>query len=307
MMKQRQVPILITWDVDPDYHLPFEPKRRSFGSAIDLCRDLDIAATFFVTANTDYVSTDQVERLLNSGHEVGCHGLTHRKEEDYDRMPVSLQRSYIEDAKTKLEMLIGGPVRSFRSPRVKTSAQTLSLLGEYGYQADSSVCSQRIDLVSSNMINTGWLFAPRRPYHPHQDSAFKQGDLPIWEIPVSATVMPFISSLLRVVGTTIMKAFFRLQYAESRRTGRPIVYLAHPTEFISTPEDSSRWRFKRRHFSPSFIRTHGFLIRNWLYWMDGDVCLKSTKQLFSYMASFSDVRFLTVSQYVSRYLNARTA
>jgi hypothetical protein len=94
-------------------------------------------------------------------------------------MSTSMQRSYIEEATKKLEKLVGSPILSFRSPRVKTSAQTLRLLSEYGYLADSSVCSQRVDFISSNLINGGWLSAPRQPYHPHRDNAFKRGDLPI--------------------------------------------------------------------------------------------------------------------------------
>jgi len=169
----------------------------------------------------------------------------------------------------------------------------LRLLGEYGYLADSSVCSQRIDFISSNLINGGWIFAPRRPYHPHRDNAFKRGDLPIWEIPVSAMVMPFISSLLGVLGVAFMKAFFRLLYAESRCSGKPIVYLTHPLEFLAGPPRNIRLV----HFSPAFIRTHGLLLRNQLRWMDGETCLKATRELLAYMASFPDVTFISIKQY----------
>jgi hypothetical protein len=299
------VPVLITWDVDPDLWKSCEKRQWALNTAMDLCHQRGIRATFFFTAQPADVYTDEFVRMQAQGHEVGCHGLTHSNEEDYDRMSEDMQRAYIEEATEKLRSLVDAPIRAFRSPRVKTSAPTLSLLSEYGYLADSSVCSQRIDFVSSNLINVGWIFAPRRPYHPHPGTAFKRGSLHIWEIPVSAMVVPFISSTLKVLGLPAMKALFRLLHAESRRSGKPIVYLAHPVEFITGGgrKKGGRRRYTkyvgRKYLSPSFIRTHGFRLRNMLYRMDAEILLESTRELFAYVSSFSDVTFMTVSGYIA--------
>lgn len=297
-MKQKRVPILITWDIDPSPEVPFEARKRSLGVAMDLCRELGIRSTLFVTANAAHVHPDDLERMLALGHQIGCHGLTHADEEEYDRMPEAMQRAYIEEATTKLEALAGMPILVFRSPRVKISACTMKLLAEYGYLADSSVCSQRMDLASSNLINPGWLFSPRLPYHPHHTTAFKQGELPIWEVPISAVVVPFISAYLSVLGLSFMKVLFRLLYAESRRTGKPIVYLAHPIEF------TSGWLkpFTLKELSPSYIRTHGLMIRKRLYRMEKETWLTATRELFAHMVSFPDVVFMTVGEYVIREL-----
>ncbi|NJN99296.1 MAG: polysaccharide deacetylase family protein [Anaerolineales bacterium] len=125
---------------------------------MNLCHGFNIPATFFITAEPAHLLAREVDTMQTQGHEVGCHGLTHGHEEDYDTMPESTQRAYIEQATTKLQTLTGGPVYAFRGPRVKTSATTLKLLVEHGYLADSSVCSQRLDLISSNLINPGWIF-----------------------------------------------------------------------------------------------------------------------------------------------------
>jgi hypothetical protein len=276
-----------------------EQRQQSIDAVVELCRDLEISSTFFVTARAEHISRQQLERMLESGQEIGCHGLTHKTDEDYHQMSEAKQREYIGAATQQLETWLGTPIHSFRSPRVKTSALTLKLLSEYGYVSDSSICSQRIDFISSNLINRGWVTAPRLPYRPRHDNPFKPGDLPIWEIPVSALVLPFISSSLRVFGLKLMKLFFRLLYAESRRNGKPIVYLAHPTEFVG----KQHRRIKREHFSPSFIRTHGFRLRNYLYRMDGETCLEHTRELFSYIGSFPDANFMTVHHYTSHYLN----
>lgn len=300
----KPVPVLITWDVDPDAWLSVEKRLHALQTALDLCQQHRIPATFFVTAAQAEIYRERFGAMRAAGHEIGCHGLTHDDEECYDRMPEAQQRAYIQQATEALTALIGAPVQSFRSPRVKTSATTLRLLSEHGYRADSSVCSQRADIISSNLININWLLAPRRPYHPRTDHAFRKGTLPLWEVPVSAWGLPFISSTLRVLGPGAMKVLLRLLYAESRRTGKPIVYLGHPTEFLGR-ENGSYWRSWREFISlkylrPSFIRAHGLRVRNLLYRFQGTRLVACTQALFATMAALPGVEFLTVGAYVAR-------
>jgi hypothetical protein len=302
----KSVPVLITWDIDPDPWIPLDKRSQAIHTVMDICRRRDIHATFFVTAGPANELRDEIEEVRRRGHEIGCHGLTHGTEENYDQMPKEMQRSYIAEATERLEALTGDRIRVFRAPRVKVSALTLKLLTENGYLADSSVCSQRIDLVSSNLINLGWVFAPRRPYRPHSRSAFRVGCVPIWEIPVSATVAPFISTTLKVFGLRTMKALFRLLYVESRHTGKPIVYLAHHTEFLDS-EGDGRWRnwrqfAKPEHFRPSFIRAHGLRLRNLLYRVTGQTMIEYTRELLDYISSLPDITFMTIGEYTARIL-----
>ena len=301
-MKQNFVPILITWDVDPDRWTTLENRRSALTRVVQLCEELRIQSTFFFTANFAHEYPDLIQRMQASGQEIGCHGLTHTDEEDYNRMPEEMQRAYINEATQKLREVAGGMVRTFRSPRVKTSALTLRLLSECGYQADSSVCSQRMDFLSSNLINPGWLTAPRLPYHPHMSSAFRRGNLPIWEIPVSALVVPMISGSLNVFGLRFMKFFFHLAYEEAARTGKPIVYLSHPTDLMIILR--KRTPVTLDQFSLLSIRTHGFRFRRIFFHIDGETLFQATRQLFSYMASFSGTKFISCSEYLN-YLGAK--
>jgi peptidoglycan-N-acetylglucosamine deacetylase len=292
-----KVPVLVTWDVDPDRWTTLENRQHALGLALDLCQEFNIRSTFFITARFALEYPEQIQRMLSLGQEIGCHGLTHADDEDYDRMPQEMQRSYIEEATRELEAVADAPVTAFRSPRVKTSGCTLGLLAERGYRVDSSVCSQRIDFLSSNLINPGWLFAPRHPYHPHHLNAYRRGDLPIWEIPISALVAPWISSSLNVFGLRFMKALFRLLRVEARQTGKPLVYLAHPTELL--PSTHRRKNVHFRQLSPRLIRTHGLLLRNVFFRMDGVAWYRATRELFAYMASFPDVGCMTSSEYAA--------
>jgi hypothetical protein len=305
-MEVKQVPVLITWDVDPDRWTTLEKRQAALTSAIDLCEEIGIKSTFFVTANFAHEYLNLLTRMQALNQEIGCHGLTHTDEENYDRMPVDMQKTYIEEATLKLKSVINGPVISFRSPRVRISAVTHNLLVKQGYLVDSSVCSQRIDFLSSNLVNPGWIFAPRLPYHPHPTNAFKSGKSRLWEIPISAIVVPLISGSLNVFGLRLMKLLFKLLYFEAKLTGKPIVYLGHPSEFISTMK--RRENVSLKQFSLSSIRTHGFLFRNLFFRMDGEQWYKSTREFLTYVASFHDVVFLTAGEYAERlsYKSAQT-
>lgn len=296
--KKEHIPILITWDVDPDRWTTPEKRQEALTLALDLCESIGIRSTFFITANFAHEYPFHIQRMQALGQEIGCHGLTHTDEEEYDRMPVEMQRAYIDEATQKLNAVVGSQVRVFRSPRVKTSGRTLELLSEYGYQADSSVCSQRIDFLSSNLINPGWLTAPRRPYRPNSANAFRRGNLPILELPISALVVPMISGSLNVLGLRFMKAFFRLLCLESAQTGKPIVYLAHPTELL--PFKKKRKRFTLSQFSPANIRTHGLVLRKLFYRMNGATWHRATRELFEYMSSSPRVSFMTCSEYLKQ-------
>lgn len=308
MNSSKQVPVLITWDVDPDSWVSNDTRINGLNTVRTICESNGIPATFYVTADGADSIAQSILELQDGGHEIGCHGLTHGMEEDYNRMPVDLQELYISQATHRLEKIIQLPVRSFRSPRVKTSAATLRILGENGYWSDSSVCSQRSDLVSSNLINLGWLVAPRKPYHPHIDSPFRRGNLDIWEIPVSAAILPFITSTMKVLGLPTMKVLFRMLYAESKLTGKPIVFLGHPIELVRIKK-SKRSRKKQftkytnlKYLSPGYIRTYGLQLRSMFYKYDGDTFSDLISNLFSWMKTYPDIRFMTVQEYTEVHL-----
>ncbi|MDM8519995.1 polysaccharide deacetylase family protein [Anaerolineales bacterium HSG6] len=299
-----KVPILITWDVDPDLWLPLEKRRWALETAMNLCHDQAIPATFYITAQPANIYQTQFKTLKAQQHEIGCHGWTHGTEENYDRMSSQKQRLYIKLATEYLQAITGETLRAFRSPRVKTSAITQNILAEQGYLSDSSVCSQRADLISSNLVNTDWLLAPRRPYHPQTNHAFKAGDLPIWQVPISAMALPFISSTMQVLGVAPMKRFFDLLYQEAKYTGKPIIYLAHPIEFVGRSGKNRKrsWKaqLKPQYFTPTYIRAHGIRLRNLLYRFTPVDFLGFTIELFAYMASFPDVTFMTMTDYINK-------
>lgn len=291
---KRPVPILITWDVDPWPGLPIENRKRALRLTYELLKELQIESTFFCVTMVACHLEKEISSLIEAGHEIGCHGLTHTDEEEYDKMPEDMQRIYLRKATDALYNTTGTQAKSFRGPRVKTSHITQGILEELGYVADCSVASQRIDFVSSNLVNVGWIFAPRLPYHPSEDDAFNRGERSIWAIPISAMLLPFISATLNVFGLNFMKNFFDILYRESLRSGKPIVYLAHPSEFALPT-----MKIEKPGLSIKTIRTHGLLFRARFYEQDRQKRFDMNRDLLVFMKSYPNVRFMKVSDFVA--------
>lgn len=290
---EKSVPVLITCDIDPTPELNLQNKKKALNRAAGLFDQFGIRSTFFVVANLAKDYQIQIEQLMKNGHEIGCHGLEHGLEEGYNRMPEDVQRKYLTTATKKLEDLTGNAIYSFRGPMVKTSHTTLKILEELNYLVDSSVCSQRLDFISSNFINLGWIYAPRLPYQPSYGSAYRRGELNLWVVPVSALILPFISSTLYTFGLGIMKRLFDTLLYESRHTGKPIVYLMHPAEFACYGTMNGKTSYKS-------IKMRGFSFRRKLKLrIDEQKRLKYTENLLDYIVSYQNVQFMTLSSYVT--------
>lgn len=291
------VPVLITFDVDPTKNI-----NIAMDKSLKLLDDLNINSTFFYTANMAKSST--CKKLIREKHEIGCHALNHDDYEEFDKLSSKEAMSLLKKATNILKKKSGKKITSFRSARVKISSDTLKVLEKLGFKVDSSVCSQRFDLISSNLINLGWLVSPRVPYFPNKKSPYKRGTLNILEIPVSAIILPFISTTLRIFGLTLMKILFNLLYFESRFTGKPIVYLVHPHEFTySKGEVKFSWKYLIPNKS-WLIR--GFPIRIWLgRRLSGNEVLKINKKLFQWIKKKNKVKFFTMEQFRKYYFSQK--
>ena len=199
---------------------------------------------------------------LDGGHEIGCHGLTHGLEEQYHLLPYDRQKEILKEAKERIEQVISRDVISFRSPAFKISGNTIRALEDTGFKIESSVNPQRLGIFSSDVANVGWMYSPRRPYHPDFSNPFRRGKSSVWEIPVSSFIFPFMSNTGMAFGAGFLKMFFRLLYKEAGIKKNPIVYMFHPEDIYPNRETGS-YKFRWHHLLPSRVR--GFEIRNILF------------------------------------------
>lgn len=96
-------------------------------------------ATFFWLASRARGNEDLIRRIINAGHELGCHGWTH----DFldQQAPDKLKRD-LRNAKAALEDIAGVSVNGFRAPNFSIGHESIwifDLLREIGFTYDSSV------------------------------------------------------------------------------------------------------------------------------------------------------------------------
>jgi hypothetical protein len=206
------------------------------------------------------------------------------------------QRACLARATSDLTALLGVPPASFRAPTFKVSGPTMAVLDELEYRADLSVVSQRLGVFGSDIYSAGPLMAPRRPYHPSRRNPFRRGESRVWEIPLSACVLPFLSNTERLCGLAFMRVFFRRLHAEARVTGKPIVFMFHAEDLNPDRGVQQLGPPSWRDFVPT--RANGFRFRHFLLERDWRRVSEDLMALFSHIASASSVRFLTVRDYL---------
>jgi len=131
---------------------------------LQLLEDENVHATFFTTGDVVGRFPASVEKIVSSGHELGCHGVSHR---DFTGMDRSTAEWEIQESSQALRKF--APVVSFRAPYLKFPDEYLGLLEAADFRIDSSQAKYKI------------------PYYLHsRDTGLKR-------IPVSAT-----SSVLRL-------------------------------------------------------------------------------------------------------------
>ena len=212
---------------------------------LDLYDKYGVKATFFYTGHIAKLYPEAVKMAYERGHEVGSHGLTHEVNQAFDVLSPEEQLSHLKQSKQILEDLIGDEVISFRAPAARVDKGFPVILHEAGFKVDSSVSSQRFDMMFSfgALKKLHWITAPRKAYFAQSENIFKKGDSDILEAPISAFGFPYIGTFMRIAPA--LNRFTRVVlYWETLCNGRQFVFLTHPNEFID--EDRETTEIERR-------------------------------------------------------------
>jgi peptidoglycan/xylan/chitin deacetylase (PgdA/CDA1 family) len=212
---------------------------------LDLYDKYGVKATFFYTGHIAKLYPDVVRKAYERGHEVGSHGLTHEVDQAFDVLSPKEQLSHLIRSKQILEDIIGDKVISFRAPAARVDKGFPEILHEAGFKVDSSVSSQRLDMMFSfgALKKLHWLTAPRKAYFAQTDNIFKKGDSDILEAPISAYGFPYIGTFMRIA-PAVNRMTRNVLYWETLCNGRQFVFLTHPNEFID--EDQETTEIERR-------------------------------------------------------------
>jgi len=214
---------------------------------LNLYRKYNIKATFFFTGEIIELFPDIVKLVIPDNHEIGSHGYSHDINQAFDILSYEEQCEHLKKSKYLLEKISNDEVISFRAPALRVNKYTPKALIKSGFKIDSSVSSQRFDffLTFGSLRKLKWFLAPRKPYFTSENSLFKVGNSTLLEIPISALIIPYIGTTLRIF-PTITRILRTILVFENKLTGKPINFLTHPNEFI---DEKQKRIFKKRTYN----------------------------------------------------------
>jgi len=143
--------VALTVDFEPDcppyLSSTFRGIERGAPRLLELFADTGVRATYFSTSEVAERHPAAVRALLDGGHELGCHGVTHTA---FDQMDEATARWEIEQSSHVLRAF--APVTSFRAPYLRFPDAYVPLLEGNGFALDSSLAKYKRSY-----------HAPRRP------------------------------------------------------------------------------------------------------------------------------------------------
>jgi len=223
---------------------------------LDFYKMHSIKSTFFITGYFAEKFPYAVQNIHQSGHEIGCHGYSHKREDAFDMLGFHEQLAHLEKAKKILEEITSEKVISFRAPALRTNEFTAKSLEKNGFKIDSSVSSQRFDFFMSEGAKQKfqWLFSSRLPYFTSRTNLARKGDSSILEIPVSAIIMPYIGTTMRIFPNLIKLLRVFLDW-EAQKQGNCINFLFHPNEMIIEDKLNSVQKNKKGNYLQYVLRS----------------------------------------------------
>lgn len=128
--------ICLSVDVEPDcppYLESYRGIEEGLPRLLDLLGEQQVSATFFTTGEVARRFPQAVQSVVEAGHELGCHGDTHRS---FLKLDPSEARAEIATSAAILREFAS--VTSFRAPYLQFPTAYLKLLESEGFNLDSS-------------------------------------------------------------------------------------------------------------------------------------------------------------------------
>ena len=132
----KQLDVCFTVDVEPDcppYLTGFRGIEEGMPRLLSMLAEERVPATFFTTGDVAERYPAVVREIVEGGHELASHGMTHRV---FTSMQPDEARAEIEGSARILRR--HAPVTSFRAPYLQFPNQYLPLLEACGFELDSS-------------------------------------------------------------------------------------------------------------------------------------------------------------------------
>lgn len=134
--------VCITVDLEPDcppYLWTWRGLEEGAPALLALLAEEGVRATYFTTGDTAQKYPDAVRSLVSAGHELACHGMTHRPFPELDENTAAWEIG--RSAELLREF---ATVTSFRAPYLRFPNRLLPLLEANGFTLDSSQAKYKV-------------------------------------------------------------------------------------------------------------------------------------------------------------------
>ena len=128
--------VAFTVDLEPDcppYLSGFRGIEQGTPALLDLLSSEGVPATFFTTGEVARRYPATIKRVVRDGHELACHGMTHRA---FTSLDPATARTEIEESARLLRRF--APVTSFRAPYLQFPSAYVEMLEQNAFTLDSS-------------------------------------------------------------------------------------------------------------------------------------------------------------------------
>ena len=206
--------------------------EESTRALLNLLRERGVKATFFVVGEVAQRHPRLVQEIAAEGHELGCHGMSHRPL--WEMTPDEFRSELGQFAAAMSLAVPGAEIVGFRAPTFSLDNRTrwaLTILGNLGYHYDSSIFPFRTPVY-------GVGGCPLEPYRPSLgDVAVADGQGPLLEFPMS--VWSWAGLRVPICGGFYLRTLpfqFILSCLRQINRQRPFVIYVHPWEtYANTP------------------------------------------------------------------------
>lgn len=134
--------VALTVDFEPDcppyLSSHFRGIKEGAPRLLELFADTGLRATYFTTGEVAERYPASVRQLVDAGHELGCHGVTHTA---FDAMDEATARWEIRESARRLREI--AQVTSFRAPYLRFPERYLRLLEDEAFELDSSLAKYK--------------------------------------------------------------------------------------------------------------------------------------------------------------------
>lgn len=206
---------------------------------LDLFDRAGVTGTFFVLGWTAERHGPLVRRIADAGHEIACHGYSHRL---VYRQPREQFRQETRRARSLLQDLTGQTVAGYRAASfsiVRESLWALEELAAAGFDYDSSIFPIRHDVY-------GMPEAPTRPFRVDTEAGslieFPLSTARIGGLRLPASGGGYFRLLPLPIGLKLLDAV--------NATGDPFIFYMHPWEIdAAQPRFALGMRSRLRHYT----------------------------------------------------------